>query len=818
MNAPSTVLMQVVSAAARSLPRTGSAWAVVAVLAIGMASALCGVAAQYGITRMAVAPAHAPLSIVGRVPVSLDEGSEVGNSGGLEPGPLSLADYAAWREDPALERLEVAERIVGIVELGAAAERIVVWNATPGLFAWLAIDEPIVGRLPEPVTPEALAAGTPMELALSASAVGRWFERAEQAVGQIGTIDGASAVVVGVVPDPPGDAFAGIQAWTAFDPIAQITRLSRDGDLTVLSTPMLTGVAIRAAGDAGAEPMPPIVASLMSVVLGPRVLIALRVAFGASMLLFAASLAAASMLLRAGLLAQRSELALRAAIGTSKAALRVELVWRVLVAGVIALGVGVLLAWWATDLARGPLLGTMPGTRGLSLGSVGIGWLVGLLLAAVVALSAAGGLVLGRVRADWCVRGVPGVERNRRIRLDDGWVVAHAAAAATAIALAMGLADLAHRASRSPAGLDVAGVGVMTVALPWWRLADDQARWRMVSDAIDVTSAIEGVQQVAAADNAPIVGPEFLAIPVASSTAVGTSGTRAAAVARLRSATAGAIPLLGIHERWRLSESAATGLLRLYQGDFPPLPLAISVGLAEALFSEEDAALGQLVELGEQGVAGLVLAVVDDAADGPETFDRGGASVWVPMPLGWESSTWSLLVRLPSVGDEAQRAAVEQRIRAALHEVSEDAGLEPMVWLDERVRERARIYTTSAAIVQAVAAVAMGLAMLAAIARTRLAIAGWRDELRLRGAFGWTGWPIAALAASPAIVGVLVGAAVGGAATLGLAGRLLGEPASALVRVPIALPTLIVAAGGSLACLLAARSAKLDAAGLLRAS
>jgi hypothetical protein len=821
-------------AVARWLPDGRSALAAVLTLALGMTIALCGIAAGTGLPRAAVDPEHSMLHIVGRRPLDVGAGPREAGQPGLTPGAISLSDLMAWRRDPALLGVEAAERLVCIVELAGQTQRLVIWHATPPLFKWLALSPPLAGRTPLPMTSADAAPDGAIEVALSASQCARWFERPADAIGRQATLDGQPAVIVGVLPDPPGDAFAGIHAWIAMDENQAQHEQWDDSVLDPATTPYLTGLAVPVDLDDLDRVQAPAIAPLLSVVLGPRVLMALRLAFGASLLLYGASVIAASMLWRAALAERRSELALRKAMGATTAGLQLEQGAQLALMGAAALGLACLGAWWITDLLRPPLLGTLPGVRGLSLSQIAPKWLAMLPAFAAGSLWIVGAPVIGSARASWCVRTMPAVGSGSGIGpgtgsgagrwrwLDDVSVAWHALVAAASLAIALGMAGLAADAAREPAGFDTAGVGAMTVALPWWRIEGDHERWQMVTDALKAVSGVPSLAAVAAADNAPIAGPEFLAIPVspspAAAHAAGLTDAPAPVLARLRSVTPEALPALGVRERMRLTDPAASGLLGLYQGDFPPLPAIISTSLARALYGDDTRALGRLLVLGEQGVPALVLAIVDDTADSPDAFDAGGPALWMPMPLGWESPTWSLLVRLDGPSGPAQRAQAERAIRDALHAVLPGAAADPVVWLDDRVADRARIYVASAGIVLGGALVALALAVMAAIGRTRLAVLRRLDELRLLSAFGRTRWALVGRVVVPAMVGGACGAAAGGGTAGWLARQLLEVPGAAPLGPPAVLPAALVTLAIVLACLAAARVSRIDAAALLRST
>ncbi|MGP1346940.1 MAG: ABC transporter permease [Phycisphaerales bacterium] len=799
---------------ARTDSRTGHAGAVLCI-ATGIASLICAGAAREGIPSAAVAPEHRSLSIVGKRPIDLEASIDAID----EPAPFSPAELFAWRQDPVFGTLEAVEQIESTLFTDSGAHRIAVWRATPGVLDLLALTDPIAGRLPAPSDPS--RPGLIAEIALARSTAARLFTDPADAIDRPATLNADQVRIVGVLPDPPGEAFIGVDAWATFDP-AEFKRLTPDDPL--LDAPLLTGItsieppALTPAGSSDRLIVP-----LVDVVLGSRVQRSLRATALGAVLIFLASLTAASLLWLSAIVGRREELALRLALGSTRSELVRAVAHKAAIATTTATAFGMLASWWVIDAAGARITGTIPGGTGIAIQSVPWSTVASAAMVCVAALTLIPIPTILRAHPAWCIRGLP-PERAAPARLTASLGVLALSAIATAIlGIAIALTNQAALANRPPVGMDLRGVGVIRVGIPWWRIPADSERWRIVLQTLQEVQATGIFRAVAAADNAPILGPEFRAIEARSSADPGQRPRpdSTPVLARLHSVTPEALQILGVNTLEELDEPTIGALLKLSASEVPALPVRISESLADALLESPDAALARTLALGDAAIPALIRAVVSDTAGAPDAFDAGGPEIWLPMPIGWEGSAWSLLLRLdghPENRDLRRDAAAEAARRAVIESI-DDATLSPIVWLDEHIDRRARIYWIAAWITLGAAAAAISMAALAAAGRTRIRLLSEIDELRVLIAFALPRSRVAWRAAAPALAAAMLGVPIGTAVCPWILSELMPElhdHQTLSVAATLAIASVGVAVSVAFAAIVTTRFFRIDPGALLR--
>ena len=412
---------------------------------------------------------------------------------------VSLPALEALRREPDLEEVSAVARGAGSLDLGELAMPVQVNRATAPLFSLLAV-KPQLGR---GFREDDEQPGAPRVAVLSFEL---WWRRYGGDPGLLGrpiTLDGELHTVVGVLPPAflpqlPADV------WTpaVFTP-AQLSPVRRRYGLVLVLARLRAGASIASLQDrlsalsAKAREESPDARTLQLVPLrdafagqlGP-VLGVLLAAVGL-LLLIACANVANLMLVRAA--ARQKELAIRLALGASRARLIGQLLVEGLLLGGGGAALGLLLSMWAIELLA-PSGSEAIRTAGIEvdgrvlLATLGAGLLCGLLAASAPALQATRPALTESLKTG--LRRAPTAAR-RRVR---GALVA--AEVALALVLLFGAAQAARALGRVMAtdlGLDPRGVLALRLQLPPGRYPDGARQGAFLRALTERAALLPGV-------------------------------------------------------------------------------------------------------------------------------------------------------------------------------------------------------------------------------------------------------------------------------------------------------------------------------------
>jgi putative ABC transport system permease protein len=428
--------------------------------------------------------------------------------------PLSVADFRALQaQQTRFEQIAGFGSGQATFTDGIVAERVRGRYVSPGYFALLGI-QPALGRL---FTSGDGGPGGPRVVAISYGFWQRWFGGREDAIGRTARLDGADYTLIGVLPQAVGPLE---QRQDYFIPV-QWPEPPRKGPFFITALGRLGADANRA--DAGAElrginrRIFPVwrasyqddraTWSMMDVkafVVGDVGAMA-GLALTAVGLVWLIACANASNLLIARIASRRRELAVRAALGASRARIvRHLLVESALLAGAAAL-VGAGLAWIGVGALRRYGAAYVPRTQEVALDRTAIWVLVALtassalLFGLVPALHGSGGRVDEALRAEGrSSTGHLGVRRLRRALVGAQFMIATPLLVVGAL-----LVVSLSRLGRVDLGFDARNVLTAQLTLPGTpRMDADKvaASWEEIRRRI---SGVAGVSGVAFADGRP---------------------------------------------------------------------------------------------------------------------------------------------------------------------------------------------------------------------------------------------------------------------------------------------------------------------------
>jgi putative ABC transport system permease protein len=464
-------------------------------------------------------------------------------------------------------------------------------------------------------------------------------------------------------------------------------------------------------------------------------------------------------LMLARALGRQQELAVRLALGASRARLAAQILAEGLVLAVAGGLAGIAIAWWAAPIvaARLPSAAAVPG-----LAQVGIDGRVALFaLAAAVgsALLLSAVACLGVVRSD---RGAL-VERRatmtpRARRAASALVVVEIALATVLLAGAgLTIRSLANLLAVDP-GFRADGVLTVQLSLPDGRYQADDARRAFYTRAMREIDALPDVEAIGAAMVTPLTGNNWT-VPLRRIDRPVPQGERAPDVG-WQMASHGYFAALGIPLR--------TGRLFAADDGTGPAAVVVSESVAARFFPGEQA-VGHRLDLGDTQAE--IVGVVGDVRRASLT-DTPRADLYFPFERVYTPST-TLFIR--TTGDPVR---VLPAVRAIVRRI------EPHAVIDE-TRTLAAIAADSAAVTRLAthllggfAGTALVLAAVGIYGVMAYRVRRRTRELGTRLALGATPARLARLvlrqAGGMALVGVVLGAGVAAVATRALSSLLFG--------------------------------------------
>jgi putative ABC transport system permease protein len=437
---------------------------------------------------------------------------------------ISPANFIDWQEQSdVFEEMAAYNDWHANLTGGGEPVEVPVQYTTPNLFRVLGA-RPVLGRdfTPDDVRPDA-----PAVVVLSHGLWQRRFGGDAGVVGQVVTLNGSPAEVVGVMPAGfqwfvRKSSFSGKPAelWSPFGLTAEhrvrrgrymsaVARL-KDGITAERAQAELSHVAARL------EQQHPDFNTGWGVEVTPlreqfagQIRPALWVLLAAVGFLLLIACANVANLLLARAAARRKEVAIRAALGASRWRVVRQFLTESVLLALAGGGLGLLLAWWGVEL-----LVAMAPRDLVDVGSVGLdlpvlGFTLGVSLLTAVFFGVAPALEAARLDANESLKegakGSTGGRRSRRLRAT---FVVSEVALALMLLVGAGLAvkSFVRLASVSP-GFDPDGLLTMRVELPRRKYSDGRQAMQFYRQALERIAGLPGVESVGAVSFLPFGGP-----------------------------------------------------------------------------------------------------------------------------------------------------------------------------------------------------------------------------------------------------------------------------------------------------------------------
>ncbi|HEY2138702.1 MAG TPA: ABC transporter permease, partial [Chthoniobacterales bacterium] len=437
---------------------------------------------------------------------------------GLDRANVSWPRYLAWRDGEQVFSDFAAQSFTGFTLTGRGdPENLSGIRVTENFFRTLGV-QPLLGRVFNP--DEDRPGGANVAL-LSYPFWQKRFGGDNDILGHVITLNGTPFTVIGVMPATVQFPFAQNQVW--LPRVFEQEGLPPDiiergtGFLTLLAR-MKPGVTLTQADeqmrmidrryqtanpdkvDAKAGMM---VVSFHEDLVGPQrpMLLTLFAAVGCVLLVGCANVAN---LLLARFTARRKEIAIRTALGATRARIVYQFLTESVLTAAIAGLLGVLLAIWGLDLLKKVAENFLPRVREISLD-------VNVLLFAV-GLSLITGVVLGLVPALHASRSDPidslkdssrGSTGRQAGRLRSGLLVAEVALSLVLVVGAVLLVDSFRRLQNVDPGFRAAGITTFFVGLPPGSYPDIERQALFFQSAIEKLKTLPGVTNAAAGSTLP---------------------------------------------------------------------------------------------------------------------------------------------------------------------------------------------------------------------------------------------------------------------------------------------------------------------------
>ncbi len=731
-----------------------------------------------------------------------------------------VAFVALAREAPSFERVAAYRYWSAGLSGDGLPERAQGYRVTAASFPLLGV-APLLGRT---LSAEDARPAAPRVVVLSHGLWQRRFAGDPAVLGRQLRLDGETHTIVGVMPrrfEFPVYNFKG-ELWTplAVDEAAVLSDPGSAGSVVALGrlrsgrSPQAAEAEVRAAFSRRAEESPATFRSLgVRVIplqeLGAREarppLLALLGAVLAVLLLGCANLA--GLLLARGVARQR-ELAVRMALGASRARVARQLVSESLLLAVAGALAGLLLAHAALQALRATLpesaLSTLPNVADLRLDAVTAAFAVGLALVTGVGFSLVPALRAGERRAATALasggRGL-GTTRQQSLR---GALVVGQVAVSLVLLVGAGLALLSfRRLAARDAGFVPQRVLTLTASLPERRYSDPERRLAFFERAVALLEALPGSERAAAVNVLPFSTYDRGTRVLAEGAPEPEPGQ--AARAAYRAATPGYFDVLGIPLRRGRDFDA-----RDREGALPVV--IVNERLARREFGAADPVGRRLRLGGPQARWREIVGVVGDVRHWSLATDPD-AEAYVPLAQAPEAM---MMLAVRTSGDPASLAGAARR---AVLEIDSEQPVFHVAALGERIDETLLFPRVAVRLAASFAGAALLLAAIGLYGLLAYVVGAQTPELGLRMALGATARDVLRQVLGRGLRLVALGMALGGVGALTLARLFRGiffdvDPLDP--RLYAATAGLLLMAALAATGLPAARAARIDPATALR--
>ena len=440
---------------------------------------------------------------------------------GLDRANVSWPRFSAWRDQQQSFSDFAAQSFTGCTLTGRGdPENLQGIRVTSNFFPTLGV-EPLLGRT---FTADDDRQGGPNVVILSHTFWQKRFGGDRNILGQPIVLNGTPFTIIGVMPATLKFPFAQNQVWLprVFEQEGLPPDLIQRGTgyLTTLGR-LKPGVTVKQADEqlhvidkryAAANPEKVDSKAGMSVVgmhedlVGQQrpMLLTLFAAVGCVLLVACANVAN---LLLARFTARRKEIAVRSALGATRARIVFQFLAESILTSVLAGLFGVLLAIWGLDLLKKVAENFLPRILEVSLDwhvlgfAVGLSLLTGLLLGLVPALHASHSDPIDSLKDS--SRGTTGRQAGR---LRAGLLIAEVALSLVLLVGAVLLIDSFRRLQNVDPGFRSEGVTTFFVGLPPGSYPDIEKQGLFFQNALEKLATIPGVARVAAASTLPATG------------------------------------------------------------------------------------------------------------------------------------------------------------------------------------------------------------------------------------------------------------------------------------------------------------------------
>ncbi|MEY2578216.1 MAG: hypothetical protein QOI49_1040 [Verrucomicrobiota bacterium] len=437
---------------------------------------------------------------------------------GLDRANVSWPRYCAWRDGQQILTDFAAQSFTGFTLTGRGdPENLNGIRVTENFFRTLGV-QPQFGRVFNPDEDRPGGANVAM---LSHAFWQKRFGGDQNILGQAVTLNGTSFTVIGIMPATLTFPFAQTQVWlprvfeqeglppeivergTGFLTLLGrmkpgVTRAQADEQMHVIDRRYQAANPDKVDAKAGMS-----VVSFHEDLVGPQrpMLLTLFAAVGCVLLVGCANVAN---LLLARFTARRKEIAIRTALGATRARIVMQFLAESVLTAAIAGVLGVLLAIWGLDLLKKVAENFLPRVREISLDvnvllfAVGLSLITGIILGLVPALHASRSDPIDSLKDS--SRGSTGRQAGR---LRAGLLVAEVALSLVLVVGAVLLVDSFRRLQNVDPGFRAAGVTTFFVGLPPGSYPDVERQTLFFQNAIEKLKTLPGVTNAAAGSNLP---------------------------------------------------------------------------------------------------------------------------------------------------------------------------------------------------------------------------------------------------------------------------------------------------------------------------
>jgi putative ABC transport system permease protein len=437
---------------------------------------------------------------------------------GLDRANVSWPRYSAWRDGQQIFTDFAAQSFTGFTLTGRGdPENLNGIRVTENFFRTLGV-QPQFGRVFSPDEDRPGGANVAM---LSHAFWQKRFGGDQNILGQAVTLNGTSFTVIGIMPATLQFPFAQTQVWlprvfeqeglppeiiergTGFLTLlgrmkTGVTRAQADEQMHVIDRRYQAANPDKVDAKAGVN-----VVSFHEDLVGPQrpMLLTLFAAVGCVLLVGCANVAN---LLLARFTARRKEIAIRTALGATRARIVMQFLAESVLTAAIAGVLGVLLAIWGLDLLKKVAENFLPRVREISLDvnvllfAVGLSLITGIILGLVPALHASRSDPIDSLKDS--SRGSTGRQAGR---LRAGLLVAEVALSLVLVVGAVLLVDSFRRLQNIDPGFHAAGVTTFFVGLPPGSYPDIERQGLFFQNAIEKLKALPGVTSAATGANLP---------------------------------------------------------------------------------------------------------------------------------------------------------------------------------------------------------------------------------------------------------------------------------------------------------------------------